>query len=339
MRIVHAANFSVFKYGANYYFTDDKISNGLIRNGHYVYNFSYRDVARSENWLKTKSLGKKKANLKLIETCQNVKPELLLLGHTEIIEPQTLSHIKELIPSIKIAMWFVDPLWMEHHHENIIAKLPFLDCFFATTSGALLKEFKRPNTTVAYLPNMCDPSVETHQNFTKIALEYDFAFCGRDYKEPERQAFLVNLHQKVSSLSSRFCGCLDYKPLFGSDYYDLLSNTAMSMSYNRRNDVELYMSDRIVQLTGNGILTFSPRIPKMELLYSKDEVVYFDTLEDLSEKIQSFHKDTKKRQHIAQKGWEKTQHSFNNTRITKYMMETIFNQPLSENYEWKDERF
>jgi len=65
----------------------------------------------------------------------------------------------------------------------------------------------------------------------------------------------------------------------------------------------------------------------------------FDTLDDLSEKIQSFHKDTKKRQHIAQKGWEKTQHYLNNTRITKYMIETIFNQPISENYEWNDERF
>lgn len=339
MKIVHAANFSVFKYGANYYFTDDKISNGLIRNGHYVYNFSCRDVARSENWFKTKSLGKGKANQRLIETCKNIRPDLLLLGHSENIDYQTLCKIREILPSIKIAMWFVDPLWMEHHRENIFAKLPILDVFFATTSGELLKDFKCTTNRVSYFPNMCDPAVESHQNFTKDTLEYDFMFCGRDYKEPERQAFLINLLQKVSPLSHKFCGCMGYKGLFGSDYYNLLASSAMSMSYNRRNDVELYMSDRIVQLTGNGVLTFSPLVPKMEILYTKDEVVYFDTFDELVEQIKRFHSDDALRKKVAKNGWAKSQTSFNNTRVTKYMLEMIMNETLSENYEWKDEGY
>ncbi len=61
----------------------------------------------------------------------------------------------------------------------------------------------------------------------------------------------------------------------------------MGLNYSRRNDVTLYSSDRIVQLTGNGLLTFSPRIPGFEKLYTEQEVVYFDDQFDLAKKINS----------------------------------------------------
>ena len=53
MRVLHVANFSWFSSTrkradnvARYYATDRKISNGLIRNGCCVLEFSYRDTAR-----------------------------------------------------------------------------------------------------------------------------------------------------------------------------------------------------------------------------------------------------------------------------------------------------
>ena len=45
--IVHASSFTVGAKGAFQHNTAIKISNGLIRNGHLVLNFSQRDVARS----------------------------------------------------------------------------------------------------------------------------------------------------------------------------------------------------------------------------------------------------------------------------------------------------
>ena len=65
----------------DYYSGNHKISNGLIRNGHNVYDFSYRDIARKEALLKIKSLGITKMNQRLIETVSAVQPDLLLLGH------------------------------------------------------------------------------------------------------------------------------------------------------------------------------------------------------------------------------------------------------------------
>ena len=40
---------------------------------------------------------------------------------------------------------------------------------------------------------------------------------------------------------------------------------------------------------------------------------------------------------IAEAGWHKTRASFNGKRITQFMVEVTFDQPLSEAYEWAHE--
>lgn len=57
MKILHIANFGFNKQGAHFYCTDRKISAGLIENGHFVYDFSFRDMARMGTIFKTKKLG------------------------------------------------------------------------------------------------------------------------------------------------------------------------------------------------------------------------------------------------------------------------------------------
>ena len=56
LKIVHCANFSESKLGQVFYSIDRKITNGLIRNGHFVYDFSYREVAKNSTFLKRKKL-------------------------------------------------------------------------------------------------------------------------------------------------------------------------------------------------------------------------------------------------------------------------------------------
>jgi spore maturation protein CgeB len=337
MKIVHVASYNYLKDGQSYYAPDYKIHQGLVRNGHFVYPYSFRDNARCSTIFGSKKWGINKTNKRLIETCKNIRPELLLISTAELITSETLETVKKLLPDIKIAMWFVDPLWLEHHAENIRMKLSWIDVFFATTGGELLKQFKRPTNRVAYIPNIADASIESHKNFENSDLSIDFLFCGRDYKEPERQAFLVEIAQKLSSFQSRFHGCLGEKPIFGHLYTDTLAQAKLGLSYNRRNDVSLYMSDRIAQLTGNGIATFSPRIPDMELLYTEDEIVYFDDAMDLIQKVEVLIADDERRKTIAFNGWKKTQNSYNSTRVTKFMLDTIFGDTYRERYEWQHE--
>ncbi|MCH9758970.1 MAG: hypothetical protein K0U19_07715, partial [Proteobacteria bacterium] len=91
MRIFHVANFSWTNSKrkradnlARYYAPDHRTSNGLIRNGHTVWQFSYRDHARHLAPLKMgKKLGASKMNQLLIEEVRQFQPQLLLLGHAE----------------------------------------------------------------------------------------------------------------------------------------------------------------------------------------------------------------------------------------------------------------
>ena len=324
MKVVHVASYNYLKDGQTYYAIDYKIHNGFTRNGHMVYPFSYRDNARCGNIFGSKRFGGKKVNLRLIETCQNIRPELLLLSHAEMITPQTLESLRKLFPCMKIARWFVDPLWLEHHRQNIQSKLPYVDHFFATTDGEYLLSLVQNKDKLHFFPNTIDASIDFYKNFEAPKLTIDFIFCGRDYKEPERQQFLIDLSEKLSNLQTYFFGCLGNSLIFGNDYMRVLSQSSMGLSYNRRNDVEKYCSDRIAHLTGNGILTFTPRVPGLCDLYTEDEVVYFDSVEELTDKATFFSQHDDLRRKVAHKGWLKGHSHFETSRVTDYMEHVIF---------------
>lgn len=337
MKILHVANFSHLDQRTFHYACDRKFNNALIRNGHCVFDFSYRDIARAEGLFQHKRWGIPKMNRHLIERVEGFRPDLLLLAHSELVSPETLQAIKRNHPSMPIAMWYVDGLCYPDRIIFIRQRLPLLDALFATTAGESLMQLKMPNVTLSYIPNPVDPVVETGKNFEHNEFKTDFLFCGRDHKEPERQAFIKDLETKLIFLKTEFRGCLGHPGAFGADYTTLFRQSKMGLNYSRRNDVKWLTSDRIVHLTGNGVLTFCPRIPGIETLYRENELVYFNDLDDLVEKIRYFHTHDTERCEIAKAGWRRSHECFNADRIAKFMIETIFKQPYSEPYEWAGE--
>lgn len=337
MKIVFVGNYNYGKDGKTYYATDYKIHQGLVKNGHFVYPFSYRDIARSSGIFRSKKWGTSTMNKRLIETCINIKPELLFLGHTELITLETLQVIKKAIPNIKIAMWFVDALYNERNIINIYSKIEILDALFITTGGELLKQFKNEKNKIAFFPNMVDSSIETYRNFESLNLPIDFLFCGTDKRDPERREFIMKISSKLTSINTFFAGSIDQPSIYGSKYIEKLSQSRMGLNYSRRNDIYLCSSARIAQLTGNGLLTFTPRIPGFEILYSEDEVVYFDSINELTDKVMYYHNHIKEASQIAKKGWEKAQTLYNSSRVTQFMIETIFDLPYSQHYGYEDE--
>lgn len=337
MRILHVANFSNYKYGNDLYATDRKISSGLIQNGHFVYDFSYRDVCRNESLFRTTKFGTRKVNQQLLKACDNIYPDLLLLGHSELIEADTLLTIKKRYPDIKIGLWYVDALFHEQKMSHVLNRLPAIDMFFATTGGKYLKKYTSKTSRAAFIPNITDSAVEINTSFKSRTHENDLIFCGRDSSDPERQRFMQSLKDQAGSfLHCAFRGCLGAPPITGWKYLEFLSQSRMGLNISRQNDVELYSSDRLVQLVGNGLLTFCPKVPRMDILYSEEEIVYFDDINDLVEKLKYYHLHKDEGDCIAQKGWQKTHASYNAKRVTRYMLELLFEEPFSSDYEWQD---
>jgi spore maturation protein CgeB len=338
MRIIHVANFNIGKYGADLYATDRKISAGLIRCGHFVYDFSYRDVSRNESLFRTTRLGSGKVNRKLIKACDIQCPDLLLLGHSELIEAATLAEIRRRHPAIRIGLWYVDALFHRDKTGHVFDRLPFIDVVFATTGGEYLREYGSAATKAAFIPNMVDRAVESHRAFQNSTYEHDFIFCGRDAHDPERRGFMADLNREAGRhMRCSFRGCLGNPPVTGCGYLDFLGRSKMALNISRRNDITLYSSDRLAQLVGNGLLTFCPRVPGMELLFGADGLVYFDGFDDLLEKIVYYHSHETECRATAERGWQRIHRCCSSERVCSYMLELLFDRPFTADYEWQDE--
>lgn len=332
LKIVHCANFSESKFGQVFYSIDRKISNGLIRNGHFVYDFSYREIARNATFFKRKKLGAKKMNEKLLDTMHNMQADLLLLGHSELVYTHTLKRIKESFPHIKIAMWWVD--WLKDV-DTIVNRLPYLDVIFTTTGvSESTKVIKGTKTTVVYFPNMCDKSIDTYKAF-KGKTVYDIFYAGR--YDNERKD-LVN---KLKTLSTRYkvglFGLDKASILLGSKYIATIGESKVAINYSRKNNISLYSSDRIIQLIANGTLVFTPKVPDFEKLFTSKEVIYFDDLDDLEDKLNYYLLNENARIKIAKEGYNKAHSLYDSKTVTKFMIETIFNIAYSKRYGWEDE--
>lgn len=329
-KIVHCANFSESKNGAVYYSVDRKLSNGFIRNGHFVYDFSYRENARCSNIFKSKKFGIKKTNKNLIKVIENIEPDLLLLGHSELIYIETLKKIKTILPKIKIAMWWVDPF---DKVEHIYKRLDIIDNFFATTGISKVKEiFGNVKAKLLFFPNPCDESIENIKSYEKQKYLYDLVYIGRN--DNKRRDFIDKL-KYLKDIKVGIFGDNKKNLIYGTKYYDTISNSKVALNFSRYNDIELYSSDRIVQLSANGIFTMSPCIPNYELLFDKNEVIYFDDFDDFERKLRFYLQNDDKRREIAKNGYIKAHKSFNSTRVAKYMLESIFGCSNSKKYEWE----
>lgn len=336
MKILHIANFGFNKQGAHFYCTDRKISAGLTENGHFVYDFSFRDMARMGTIFKTKKLGANWANKEILKIVKNLKPHLILVGHSDLLSVETLLYIRENYPQIKMAFWFVDWLCEPHKVNFVQSMATVVDAVFCTTGGELLQQFKYHHNKVAYIPNMVFGAVESLQQFNQTQYQHQLVFCGTVYKDPAREGFLHIIKQQLGDQLSCF-GAFDQPTFYGQDYLDLLSKSRCGLNLSRRNDITLYSSDRIAQLTGNGLLTFSAEIPGFRQLYQDDEVVYFKDAHDLIEKYEYFSTHLGQAKQVAINGHKKSHTSFNSARVTKFMLELIFEQSLSEQYEWSHE--
>ena len=345
MRILHVANFSWSPPRRNwrkrihniarYYAIERKISNGLVRNGHNVWDFSYRDTARYLAPLRLgKKLGAQKMNDHLIRFACLYQPQLLLLGHCELVTPAALAAIREELPQCKTAQWWVDP-FNDYAQSHLRQKLPCLDAFFATTAPSyyaqLIADDGKTTVPLHYMPNLVDASVESGCAFAAAHLDYDLLFAGTDAVE---RAVLLHKLQEIPGVRSGFFGFAGKGPLTGADFLNVIGRSKMGLNLSRLTDIPLYSSDRLAQLTGNGCLVFTPRTPGMDMLYGEDEVVYYDDENQLVALIKKYNGENSSWRKIAEAGWRRAHGSYNERRVAKFIVEAVFGGQFSEPYEW-----
>lgn len=332
MKILHAGYFSLLPKPPGYFGVASKLSNGLIANGHSVLNFSDRDVARAMSFFKNRKMGTSQANKHLLDVCASFSPDTLLLGHADVLWPETLSKVRQQVPHIKIAQWNVDPLFDPENVKRIQSKQPYVDITFCTTSGDDLSQALGEGYRTAFMPNPADRRIERFRNFDIPAseLKVDILFAAgnpllvRSYGGVSQKTgdLATQIRQRFSSHRISCPGC-DQNVVTGQEYEDLLSTSAIGLNISRRNDVYLYSSDRIAHLMGNGILTFIDSSSGYQDVFSDKDAVFFSSHDHLLEQVDLYLHDDHARRTIAEKGWRRYHDLFSAERVADYILRVV----------------
>ena len=72
---------------------------------------------------------------------------------------------------------------------------------------------------------------------------------------------------------------------------------------------------------GNGLLTFIDKKTQMNDFFNNNEIIFYNGINDLSEKIKFYKKNEKSRIKIARNGKKKYFKLFNELKTTKYIID------------------
>ena len=346
-KIIHISNFGNRQANRLYNISiAKKISNGLIRNGHDVINISDRDVVRLNRGLRSFNKGLDYFNNLLLETIDNYKPEAIILGHVNNIKDKTFEIIKKNNRNIKLTQWFEDNLSKKGpdpdvNYKNFTKYIDYLDHSFVTSDPKFLNLDKK--LKCSFMPIPVDENIEyleCYKNKNPIKDVFFTMSHGvnkgvlRKNKIDVREPFVKKLIQKNSDIVFDIYGYQKKQPIWSSDFYDALYKSKMALNLSRINNIKYYSSNRIASLIGNGILTFVDIHTKLNDFFSDNEVVFYKNLNDLSDKINYYKVNHKKRNLIAKNGKRKYFEIFNNNTIADYICARLFNTKIKKKYSW-----
>lgn len=346
MRIINVSNFSVMRL--KNCFTNDiiiKVTNGLIRNGHEVINYSDRDMLRFLSLEYFKKFGRKRLQKHFIEFCAKSKPDAIMLCHADTIEAATLAKIKQILPNVKILQYNLDIIRPgdKEPDANIIklkSKLNVVDATLITTGDKNLLDQFAGFGYVGFLPNPTDQSLETAKSFEQESTEFDLMFgatastrefCGKATKCID---VIDYIQTNIPDLKIKVFGLNKENKVEGPDYQNLHGKCAMGFNFSRINDCHLYSSDRMSHIMGNGVLCITQEDSNFREFFSDDEVCYFKTPEELVEKLKFFKENPAERMRVAKNGHAKYVELFNEQVIANFMLDVLFDPNKADNYFW-----
>ena len=345
LRILHITNFNERLDGRLFFNTGRRINNGFIRQGHSVLGFSDRDIQKyykSFNDIK----GAKTLNDKLKKTCYNYKPDLIVLGHADLISADQISELREDYPNTRFGQWFLDPLNKngpdyERNKSRILDKIKVVDTTFLTTSPDVLNFLSRNNSH--FIPNPSDKAFETLNNFDNSCnVDVFFALSHGVHrgvlkmgKTDDRIIFLKNLINKTPDVKFDFYGIDKVQPIWADHYFKTIMNAKMGLNLSRGAAIKYYSSDRITQIIGNGLVCLIDEKTQYNNFFNDREMVFYKNSSDLSEKILKISRDEKLRKKIAKNGKEKYTKYFNSDLVSSFIIEKTFELHNNNKYFWE----
>ena len=316
-----------------------KISNGLIRNGHDVIDFDYRNFH-------TKLFDKSTIDEKILDICANYRPDLVLFGHNNSLKRSSLEYLKYNY-LCKLSIWYEDHVMRGdpnyQKNLNLLEKnSDLIDEFFITTSPDVIKTTIR-RSKLNFLPIPVDPNIEEH-DFSMAKKEHDLFFAlshGVNYGKlkdntfDQRSIFIKKLIELSNNeVNFNILGLYDEQPKWNHNFNNQLKSSKTALNLSRGGPTKYCSSNRIASLMGNGILPFIHEKVKYNDFFDNDEIITYKNEKDLLLKLNIVKNNEKmliKRSKNAKKSYFAY---FENTIVADSIVNKIFDTKKKFKYIW-----
>ncbi len=313
-----------------------KFTNGFIRNGHDVLEISDRDFIKQNRQLTFSGVYNKFQSY-LVETFKNYNPNFIFFGHTNNISLETFEEIKSLNKNIIITQWNEDPVMQglevaKKNLQKISYYKDYVDHTFITTDPLVFKKQEHGLKNVHFLFIPVDKNIECYDVYNLIPRNDLFYAMShgvnratlKSGNNDPRIHFLNSLINKMNGVSYDFYGFENKEPIWGSNFYKALINSKMGLNLSRGIPTKYYSSNRIASLMGNGLLTFIDKKTYLNDIFSTNELIFYNSINDLADKITYYKTKDKIRKKIAKNGKQKYFKLFNEKRISDYIVQKSF---------------
>jgi len=310
-------------------FVDDRrIVKGLIRLGHDVQRFSYRNIMTHRNPFPNKPFiqyfAKKKADKILLKQLKHYYPDIVLALGMKYFDAETVEAMRSLVPNAVFIGRDLDPF-----PENFPVRLAAakeMDIMIMPSAGRFLKVYKDAGVRCcAFIPCSCDPDIQ-YRYEVQDKWKADIVFTGKaEHTKLNRNDERYNIVKKLSQMSNaKLYGCFGRPRTEGIDCFYALSGAKIGLSINIANDVRLYHSDRFINIPACGTFELAKRAPGYELLFEDGvHLKYFDNADEFFELADWYLKHEQQREKIAMAGMKRAHSEFNCERIAKLMLDLI----------------
>ena len=249
--------------------------------------------------------------------------------------------MKSINKNLIISQWNEDPMmpslkYSKQNISNIKIYSKIVDHNFITTHPSVLKKSDRKDN-FHYFFTPVDKNIECFDVYNlKPKKDLFYAMSHgvnratlKEGTEDSRIIFLDKLVKKIPNIKYDFYGFSNKQPIWGNDFNNALINSKMGLNLSRGKPTKYYSSNRIASIIGNGLLTFIDRKVELNDFFTKEEIIFYENIKDLADKIKFYSINDQIRKKIARNGKIKYFKLFNEKKVSKYLIDISLGKKAS----------
>ena len=192
------------------------------------------------------------------------------------------------------------------------------------------------------MPNCVDQSLEKLEIYNNNHFKSDVFFAMshgvhrgvlKKGKTDAREHLIKNLINITPNIKFDCYGLNGNQPIWSDDFLKIMSQNKIGLNLSQGKSSNYYSSDRFSQLIGNGLLVMIDEKTKIGDFFEKDEIITYNNISDLSEKIIKYSEDNYARKKIAKKGRVKYFKYFNSKIVADFIINKTFG--INKKYFWE----